>query len=514
MAELPQKSAVEKAFAGMRDLFSSVFFVSIGMMIEVRLMLDVWPAVLGLGVFVLVGRAFALSSALILCGTPPREARRAGLLLGPLGEFSFIIAQLGVSAAVLPPAYYPLSVGVSIFTVLAVPLINRFADPLLAFADKAEPSWLRRAIEAYHVWLGQLQNNPKSSVAWRLIRGRLVQIALEVLFVTGVMIFSPRVFQLIAKFSDSFGLAPRTLSLAYWGVITVLTLIPLVAVWRNLAVVTMIYAESVAHARMPLGLVRNVLQSFAALALAFWLYAIIPLDQLSSWGWLVMGVFAVLVITVYSRKLVFWHSEWDASVRSVLADKSGDTPAGDLGGARGPRLQKQGLQGWDVKLSDCIVPDSAAYAGQSLAQLSIPSRFGCVILEIERNGIVITALNPDLRIYPGDKLLLMGEEAQIEAAREALSREQHRPSDTDAFRGSILETLEIPDGPWSGRTLSELNIGQLTGTRIVGVHRHDQRIIAPSGQEKLHAGDNVLVAGTLAEIAAFRRWLKNTPASA
>ncbi len=108
----------------------------------------------------------------------------------------------------------------------------------------------------------------------------------------------------------------------------------------------------------------------------------------------------------------------------------------------------------------------------------------------------------------------MGEEAQIEAAREALSREQHRPSDTDAFRGSTLETLEIPDGPWSGRTLAELNIGQLTGTRIVGVHRHDQRIIAPSGQEKLHAGDNVLVAGTLAEIAAFRRWLKNAPGSA
>jgi CPA2 family monovalent cation:H+ antiporter-2 len=293
-------------------------------------------------------------------------------------------------------------------------------------------------------------------------------------------------------------------------VITVIALIPLVAVWRNIAVMTMIYAESVSHARLPLNLVRNVLQSFAAVALAFWIYAIIPLDQLSGWGWLVIGLFAVLVITVYSRKLVFWYSEWNASVRSVLADGGDDSN----GGARGRILREQGLQDWDVKLSECVVPDSAAYAGQSLAQLAIPTRFGCVLLELERNGIVITNVGPDLRVYPGDKLLLMGEREQIEAACEALSRERHTRNDAEAFRGSVLETLEIPDGPWSGRTLAELNIGQLTGTRIVGVHRSDQRIIAPSGQEKLHAGDNVLVAGTLTEIASFRRWLKNTPAQA
>jgi CPA2 family monovalent cation:H+ antiporter-2 len=507
VAEIPQKTAVEKSFAGMRDLFSSVFFVSIGMLIEVKLLADVWPWIIGLGVFVLVARAVALSLALILCGTPSREARRAGLLLGPLGEFSFIIAQLGVGAAVLPGSFYPLSVGVSIFTVLAVPLINRFAGPLLAFGERLEPAWADRAIVAYHGWLSHLQGSPTSSVAWRFIRGRLPQLALEVLFVTGAMIFSQQLLGLLMKFSGAFGVSPKTLSYAFWGVITVVVLIPLVAIWRNVAAINMIYAESVSGARLPFSLVHNILRSVAAIVMAFWLYAIVPVDQLGGWGWLVIGLFAVLIIAVYSRKLIFWYSEWDSSVRSVLAD-SGASDAAAGQNAKEQRLRKQGLEDWEVKLSECIVPDAAEYAGQSLAQLSIPTRFGCVVLEIERNGIVITTVRPDLRVYPGDKLLLMGEDEQIKAAADSLSRERNARDDADAFRGSILETLEIPEGPWSGRTLAELNIGQVTGTRIVGVSRNGQRIIAPSGQEKLLSGDNVLVAGTLAEIASFRRWLK------
>lgn len=76
VAEIPQKLAVEKAFVGMRDLFSAVFFVAIGMMIDVRLLKDVWPLALGLGVFVVVGRTIATGLALTLCGTRPAEARR------------------------------------------------------------------------------------------------------------------------------------------------------------------------------------------------------------------------------------------------------------------------------------------------------------------------------------------------------------------------------------------------------------------------------------------------------
>jgi CPA2 family monovalent cation:H+ antiporter-2 len=512
VAEIPQKTGVERAFTGMRDLFSSVFFVSIGMMIEVKLLADVWLWVLGLGVFVLVARAFATTLALILCGTPPSEARRAGLLLGPLGEFSFIIAQMGVSAAVLPPKYYPMSVGVSIFTVLLVPLINRFAVPVVALTERLEPAWLRRAIEAYQTWLAHLQATPTSSTAWRFIRGRLLQLGVEILLVTGIMLFSGQLLGLIRPFVAAVGLAPATIDYGFWAAISIVALIPLVAIWRNLSAITMIYAESVASARLPSALVQNVIKAVAAIAIVFWLYAIVPLDQLGGWGWLVIGAVALLVITIYSRKLIYWFSEWQTSVRDVLAETPEAAAASRVD--EGRRRRQEGLQGWDVKLSECVVPDGADYGGQTLAQLSIPARFGCAVLEIERNGIVITAVRPELRIFPGDKLLLLGRDDQVRQARETLERARPSRDEADEFEGSVLETYAVPEGSWSGKTLAQLNIGQLTGTRIVGIKRGGDRIIAPSGAEVLHAGDDVLVTGTMGEIARFRRWFKSGGRSA
>jgi CPA2 family monovalent cation:H+ antiporter-2 len=508
VAEIPQKASVEKAFTGMRDLFSSVFFVSIGMMIDLKLVLPVWPMILGLVAFVIIGRALATGLALTLAGAQPREARRAGLLLLPLGEFTYIIAQLGVSAAVLPESYYPLAVGVSILTVLVVPVINRHAEPILAFADRLEPRWLTRALEAYHGWLEQVQSRPTKSIAWKLIRGRLLQSGLELLFATGVMIFSPQLLELMRENAVSFGAEPRTMGWLFWSVVAIIVLIPLFAVWRNVSAISMIVGESVgSDTRLPAGVVRNALLGLFTIALGVWLYALVPSDQLGGWGWLVIGLAAVVVIAVFSHKLIYWHSEWQASVREVLAEDPRHAAAAAAELARGKRLQD--LEQWNLHLSDVVVPDLASYGGQTLAQLSIPAKFGCAVLEVERNGHVITAVRPDLRVYPGDKLLLLGQDEQLSAAREFLLRVPAIGDQSAEFHGSVLETAMMPPGVFAGRTLAELKLAQLTGVRVVGIERGGKKIIAPAGDERLEAGDNVLVAGTLAEISAFRRWMNS-----
>jgi CPA2 family monovalent cation:H+ antiporter-2 len=506
VAEIPQKGAVERAFTGMRDLFSSVFFVSIGMMIDLKLVLPVWPLMLGLVVFVLAARALATGLALTLCGSRPREARRAGLLLTPLGEFTFIIAQLGVSAAVLPESYYPLSVGVSILTVLIAPLVNRHAEPILRFSERIEPRWVTRTLDAYHGWIEQVQSQPTKSIAWKLIRGRLLQTGVEVLFVTGVMLFSPQLLDLLRANAASFGVELRTLGWTFWSVIAIIVLVPLVAIWRNLAAMAMIVGESVgSDTRLPAGVVRNTLLGLVAVGLGMWIYALVPFDQLGIWGWIVIGVSATVVVAVFSHKLIYWHSQWQSSVRDVLAEDPRVVTEAAAVAARGKRLQD--LEQWQLHLNEVIVPDAAGYGGQTLAQLSIPANFGCAVLELERNGHVITAIRPDLRVYPGDKLLLLGQTGQLQNAREYLLRARAAGDQSEEFRGSVLETFLVPPGPKAGRTLAELRLAQFTGTRIVGIDRNGQKIIAPSGEERLEAGDNVLVAGTLSEISAFRRWL-------
>lgn len=504
VAEIPQRASVEKAFAGMRDLFSSVFFVAIGMMIDVKLLGEVWLWIIGLGVFAIVGRALATGLALVVCGTRPREARRAGLLLGPLGEFTFIIAQLGVGAKVLPANYYPLAVGVSLFTVLTVPLINRYAEPILDFLARLEPRRVTRGLEAYHAWLAQAQNSPTTSQTWKLVRGRLVQMAIELLFVTGVMIFSGQIIAFISEQLPATGLAPATIRYVAWGAVVLLALIPLVAIWRNVETIALILAEAFGGGAegVPEGVVRGGLRGVAAVALGYWLYAIVPADHLGVWGWLAIAAAAALVVFLFSRRLIYWHSEWQSSVTSVLA---GDPAAAAAEAAREHRTRN--LDTWDVKLGECVVPDRAGYSGQPLSQLALPARFGCALLEIERNGYVITHIRPEQRLFPGDKVLLLGQAGQLAAARQFLTRSPAAEDQKVEFRGSVLETFEVPPGPRAGRSLMELGVAQLTGVRIVGIRRADQKIIAPAGGERLEAGDNLLVAGTLAQIRGFRRWL-------
>jgi CPA2 family monovalent cation:H+ antiporter-2 len=507
VAEMPQKGQIERSFSGMRDLFSSVFFVSIGMMIDVKLLADVWGLILGLVAFVLIARPLATGFAMIVCGTPPREARRASLLLTPMGEFAFITAQLGISSAVLPPQYYPVAVGVSILTVLITPVLNARADHILRLNERLEPRWLTRALEAYSGWLRQIQSGKTEAVAWRLIKVRLVQIGTELLLITGLLIFSPKLLPLLqVELLAGVGIEDDIVVYAFWALVGLLLLVLVVAVWRNVVAVTMIFAESVSPVtRLPRDVIVRAGQAVSAVFLGYWLYLLLPIGSLPTWGWLIIAAAALAVIGFFSHRLIYWHSNWQSSVQDVFA------AGGRAGSAResARATMHEGLDAWGLRLEDCVVPDHAPYAGQDLGRLNLPARLGCSVIEVERNGHVITNTGPDLRLYPGDKLLLLGGDKNLEETRKFLQAGiTDRADGADEFSGSILETETLPPGPRAGKTLAELGVAGATGVRIVGIQRGAERFINPGGAQVVEAGDHLLVVGTLNELRRFRSWMK------
>ena len=136
------------------------------------------------------------------------------------------------------------------------------------------------------------------------------------------------------------------------------------------------------------------------------------------------------------------------------------------------------------------------------------------MIKVERNGYVITDTGPNLRVYPGDKVMLLGQDEHLAAARDFLLGDKAEAAQTaDAFNGSVLATEVLANGPRAGRTLAELQVARATGVRIGGNQRAGERIINPDGKQTLEAGDNLLVAGTLNELHAFRRWLKGDEAA-
>ena len=500
VAEMPQKGEVEKSFSGMRDLFSSVFFVSIGMMIEVHLLLKVWPWILALGLFTLLARMLSTGFALILVGTPIHVARRAGLLLTPLGEFTFVIAQLGVSKLVLPAEFYPIAVGVSILTVLVTPLLNRHAEPLLVWIEQKEPAWISRVLTFYHNWLAQLADLGGNQLWWRLSRKQLMQIALEVLFVTGMVLFSQTFLSLVQRSPLAGLLSPLALNIAFWSVLGLMVLIPLFAVWRNITVLAMIVAER-AYARMNLPglIIENGLRLFGALVMAYWLSSIIPMAALPHWLWLAIATMLALVVLIFSRRLIYLHSKWQHSLKDVFV-------------ANLPPNQQRLLQweehsrDWEINLQEVVIPDQAACSGSTIADLRIRSRFGCSIFELERHGHTIINPKPATALYAGDRLLLVGTREQIESLRTELDRLQEAESMSD-FEVARLESILMPFSRRSGASLAELHIPLHTGVLVVGINRGGHKIINPSGKEPLFTGDELLVLGSSEQIRNLKLWL-------
>ena len=500
VADMPQKSGVEKAFTGMRDMFSSVFFVAIGMMIDVSLMLTVWPWVLGLGLFTLVVRAVSTGFALMVVGTPPHEARRAGLLLTPLGEFTFVIAQLGVAAKVLGPEMYPIAVGVSLFTVLVSPLINRHAEPVLQLINRAEPRYLRRFLEAYHHWLVQLGNNtPKGGVWWRLGKKRVAHIALETLFITGVLIFSERLFLALQQSFVARSMTPGMLTLVFWLLVGILVLVPLVAIWMNLSVLAKDLAQATgARPRFLAPIVENGFKIVSVLAIAHWLFYILPTESLSQWAWLGIAWILSVGLVVFSRRLLYWHGAW----KSSLDDAFSENP--DADGSRQKWLV--GSSDWEIQAQDLLLPERAACSGKSIADLRVRSQFGCSIVEISRGGHTILSPDPTQMLYSGDRLLLLGTPTQIAAARQGLEQVQG-DDDVADFEDAGLETVIVPPGPRVGLSLAELQVLRQTGVLVAGIRREGEKIINPVGTDRLAEGDELLLLGSPRQIRNFKGWL-------
>ncbi|CAH2030531.1 cation:proton antiporter domain-containing protein [Trichlorobacter ammonificans] len=501
IAELPQKSGVDKSFSGMRDMFSSVFFVSIGMMIDVRLMLDVWPWILGLCLFTLLARTLATGFALILVGTPPRTARRAGLALTPLGEFTFVIAQLGVTTTVLPPKFYPIAVGVSLLTVLITPIVNRHAEPMLDWIEAREPAWMRRGLEIYHGWLAQLSDLQGSQLWWQLSKKRLLQIALEALFITGLILFSQTLLRFFQQGPLAAVLTPQALTISFWVTIGFLVLIPLFAMWRNCSVLALMFAElTQSRIRLPAPLVENGFKAFSAVIIAYWLSGIVPLASLSKWSWLAIAAVLATVLLVFSHRLIYLHSKWQVSVKDIFTAET----ATDEAARR--QAWPQRYQDWQINVQEIMLPEYAACSGASIADLNIRSRFGCSVVEIERQGYTIIAPESTMPLYPGDRLLLLGTAEQIDALRCELGRQQESAVRGD-FDAARLETVVVEQGPRIGASLAELRIPLHTGVLVVGIRRGTRKIVNPSGDERLVAGDELLSLGSPEQLRRFKRWL-------
>lgn len=507
VAETPHRHQIERTFGGMRDVFTAVFFVAIGMQIDVGLLGDAWTLILATAAFTLLARTIAVAAGLVMIGNPAQEAIKAGLLVTPIGEFSFIIAQLGVTAAVVPSRFYPLAVGVSLLTTLTAPVVARRADRVAGWVLRLQPRWMESVIRAYHGWLKRLQAQSKRNLLWQLSRKRLVQIGVGVLFVTGLLVFSRQLFDVVRGW---LGIGGQAATIAFWIMLTLVVIAPLVAIWRNVSALALLYAQVSTQGQPSAGrlapLIEAGLKNAALVMLYVWLSSFLPASGASS-RWLLPATLVVGAVAVlfFRRRLVRWHSEMEVGLQDVL-----EGGQHRLQGTSAPWLRTQAE--WDLQVVDCVLPDLADAQGKGIAELDLRARFGCTIVGVERQGFMISLPPPDTVLYPRDKVLMLGTPQQVKQGKAVLTRVSGMAAASD-FDETGTEVILVPERSLvAGATLKELAPAQRHNVQVAGIRRGGFRLLNPQADERLQPGDELLALGTPAQIGEFRQEVQQEPA--
>lgn len=401
----------------LRDMFSAVFFVAIGLLIDPAMLRTHALPIAIVTVAVLAGKILSCSLGTFLVGTDSRTSLRVGMGLAQIGEFSFIIAALGVNLKVTSDFLYPIAVAVSVLTTVTTPLLMRSADGVVSRLDRHLPRAWTDGLALYTRWVHELRRAIPRHPDFSPVRSLLWQIALNVTLLCGVFISAALASHGVARSLPWLDRLPGGARTACWVGAVVITLPIYVATIRKLEALGMLLAEistsgpGVARrARRLRPLLARLLFGTSLVLLALMTAALsiaiepparvlIPLLVLVA---LAVIFFGAHINRLYSRGKFALIETWNTP----------PIPLEELEHPL-PSLLR------DAALETAVI-ETGRLAGKRIGDTQLRTLTGASIVALERAGSRVVNPGPDETIQVGDRVLLLGDPRQLAAARELM----------------------------------------------------------------------------------------------
>ena len=432
-AESGKAKEIEHRIGPVRDVFAAIFFVSVGMLIDPSLILEHWVPVTVLTVVVILGKIGSVSLGAFLTGAPPRLAVQSGMSLAQIGEFSFIIAALGLTLGTTRPFLYPIAVAVSAITTLTTPFLIRLSGPVAARLDDALPKPIQTFMTLYGTWLERIRTAPApdgaASKSRRIVRLLILDAAFLAAVVIGGSIAHPRILEVLA---EAFHVEGRIATLLVIAGVATVALPFAVGVARlarglgaQLAESALPMKEGVDLAAAPRRVLVVTLQLGTVLAVGIVLVAV---TQPFLPG--IPGA-ALLAISLVVLAFLFWrsaanlqgHVRAGAEVIAEALSKSSRAIQPDFDRTLDP---VHGLLPGLGEPAAFRLEATHAAVGRTLAAISLRGLTGATVLAISRDGQGIVVPSPEEALRAGDVLALAGTEEAVAAAKALLTSGEAR----------------------------------------------------------------------------------------
>ena len=483
LAETVEAEKIIKLVEPVKNLFGAVFFVSVGMLVDPKILVDYSVPIMVLVLTILVGQAVFGSFGFLISGQSLKSAMQCGFSMAQIGEFSFIIASLGLSLGVIGNFLYPVVVAVSVITTFLTPYMIRLSTPAYNRLEKRLPKNIIHMLNELAI------SHPSAAPHgnWRSLVVQLTKI---------VVIYSILSIAVIALMF-TVALVPLRQMLPHWwanavcGLATVLFISPflraMVMKKNHSEEFKQLWNESrMNHA----ALIATIVVRFI-IAMMFVFYICNYLTRFTNAVMIVIAV-VVVMLMVLSRRLKRRSIRMERMF--LLNLRSRDIRAQVYGHKR--PLYAGHLLDRDIHISDFDVPEDSLWAGKTLEELQLRSKFGVNVSSILRGRQRINIPSGDDRIYPCDKIQVIGSDDQLTALSKALKNNLHPEDPNIEKREMKLRQLVISeDGQFFGKTLSECGIRDIYDCMVVGMEEGEENLSMLAPNQRFYKDDTIWVVG-------------------
>lgn len=479
LAETPLVHRIEHLIQPIRNIFGAIFFVSVGMLIDPHAIIAHFSIVLLICAVTIVGKLIVTGVGSLLTGQNINNAIRIGFSMAQIGEFSFIIAGLGLALKVTSNELFPIIIAVSAITTFTTPYLIRLSSFLGQKAEQSLPAPINYMLGSYTTWLYQLSASRKG----KSVSGKA---ALK-LAVNGLIVI------VIFNLTGDWVLPKLHATLNHVWLANLLTWLLSLALCSPF-----IWGMLVSFVKNKPSSSRQILRTTPAPYLLSWLVTLLEIVVLSLayfdiWpvGAALLLIMAGVFALIYKQLDRFYH--WFE--RRLAQNLQQNTSA---------HAQYEELAPWDSHLEEVVIPRQSGLVNQPLSTLQLRQRFGINIVAIYRGSQAILSPRGSEILMPFDKLIVLGGDEQLERFSQIYLQHGEETTPPDILSHFSLKALLVSEkSPWAGKSIAASGIREQTKGLVVGIERQGARILNPDSSEVLNAGDLLLIVGETQHLQAL-----------
>lgn len=486
LAETKEGHRVEQLMLPVRDLFAAVFFVSVGMLIDPNILIKHWELVVIVSIVTILGKLLSTSLGTLLSGHSLKHAVQSGMSLAQIGEFSFIIATLGVTLKVTGDFLYPVAVAVSAVTTFTTPYLIKVADPFYEWIEKKLPTSFVDQLSRYQSAVSNRSGTNGLTLLWEAYGIKIILNTVMILAITfgGREFVLPYAKEILGDYSWVGGLVGLFALFASFPFLWAIVL----AAPAKSSVATPARARQVASlqigftvARVTIGLIL-----IAVLARQY-----SPIENAS--------LLILIIFVLFSLALLRFAEPVYRAIEGRFVANLNEKERASL------EHQSAGaeLAPWDASLAEFVVSPNSDLVMKTLLESSIKERFGVTVTMIQRGLHRILAPGRSDIFLPGDRVFVIGNEDQLQNVSEFIengSASKHPESSSFGLDSFFVAA----NSSYLNKSIRECGLREDVNGLIVGIERKGSRILSPDSGMTLQEGDLLWIVGDREKIKALR----------